>query len=243
MRVKNHLTQIYGEAPRLWIEICRAGDYSKAGKGVITPDDLHRVVRNYDPSYHEAPVTIGHPVDDKPAYAWIDGLMVDGRNLLARETQVDPKFNEARHAGKFKKRSAAFYCDDRGNITGLRHVAWLGAQPPEIKGLSEVAFDDHGSKFITVDFGEDKTVAGEKSVTEQVKEAMRGLFAEMFRYANARINREHGGGFDRRRARWEVWPRFSMPARLMERRTRPMTWIAWSANIKKGSLARRLPLD
>lgn len=180
MRVKNHLTQIYGEAPRLWIEICRAGDYSKAGKGVITPDDLRRVVRNYDPSYREAPVTIGPPADDKPAYAWIDGLMVDGSNLLAREKQVDPKFNEARQAGKFKKRSAAFYCDDRGNVTGLRHVAWLGAQPPEIKGLSDVAFDDRGSKFIAVDFGEDETVAGEKSVTEQVREAVRGLFAEMF---------------------------------------------------------------
>jgi hypothetical protein len=169
---KNHLSQAHSEAPRPWIEIFRAGDYSKAGKGVITPEDLSRVVRNYDPTYHEAPATIGHPADDKPAYAWIDQLMVDGNTLMARERQADPKFTEARAAGKFKKRSAAFYCDADGKVTGLRHVAWLGAQPPEVKGLQDVAFDDHGSKFITVDFGEDGTVAaGEKTFAEQFKEA------------------------------------------------------------------------
>ena len=30
----------HGEAPRGWFEIFRAGDYSKAGKGVITAADL-----------------------------------------------------------------------------------------------------------------------------------------------------------------------------------------------------------
>jgi hypothetical protein len=177
--MKNHLSQTHGEAPRPWIEIFRAGDYSKAGKGVITPEDLQRVVRSYDPTYHEAPVTIGHPVDNKPAYGWIDGLMVDGDKLLAREKQVDPKFNDARQAGKFKKRSAAFYTDENDKVTGLRHVAYLGAMPPEVKGLQDVAFDDHGSKFISVDFGEDETVA-EKSVAEQVKEAVKAFFAEHF---------------------------------------------------------------
>ena len=133
---KNHLSQTHGEAPRPWIEIFRAGDYSAAGKGKIGPADLHRVVRAYDPTYHEAPVTIGHPADNKPAYGWIDGLMVEGDMLLAREKQVDPKFNEARQEGKFKKRSAAFYCDADGNITGLRHVAYLGAMPPESEGFT-----------------------------------------------------------------------------------------------------------
>jgi hypothetical protein len=172
-------TQEHGEAPRPWMEIFRAGDYSKAGKGVITPEDLRRVVRNYDPTYHEAPETLGHRSDDQPAYGWIDGLMVDGDKLLARERQVDPKFDEARRAGKFKKRSAAFYTDDSGQVTGLRHLAWLGAGIPEVKGLDDVAFNDHGSKFITVDFGEDGAVA-EKTMPEQIKEAVATFFAELF---------------------------------------------------------------
>jgi HPt (histidine-containing phosphotransfer) domain-containing protein len=166
----------HGEAPRPWIEIFRAGDYSKAGKGVITAADLSRVVRNYDPTYHEAPETLGHRADDQPAYGWIDALTLDGDTLLAREKEVDPKFDEARRAGKFKKRSAAFYCDDAGQVTGLRHLAWLGAGIPEIKGLQDVAFNDHGSKFIEVDFGEDDTVAEPKTVAEQIK----AYFAEIF---------------------------------------------------------------
>jgi hypothetical protein len=177
--VKNHLSsQMHGETPRPWFEIFRAGDYTKAGKGVITPDDLKRVVRNYDPTYHEAPETLGHRSDDQPAYGWIDGLMLDGDKLMARERQVDPKFDEARTAGKFKKRSAAFYTDENGQVTGLRHLAWLGAGIPEVKGLQDVAFDDHGSKFITVDFGEEIAVA-DKTLTEQVKEAVSSFFAEL----------------------------------------------------------------
>jgi len=149
---KDHVFGEYGEAPRPWIEIFCAGDYTKAGKGSITPDDLRRVVRNYDPTYHEAPETLGHKADDQPAYGWIDALMLDGDKLLARERQVDPKFDEARRQGKFKKRSASFYHDDAGNITGLRNLAWLGAGIPEVKGLRDVVFDDRGQKFLSVDF-------------------------------------------------------------------------------------------
>ena len=167
----------HGEAPRPWFEIFRAGDYSKAGKGTITPDDLKRVASNYDPTYHEAPETLGHRSDDQPAYGWIDALMLDGDKLLARERQVDPKFDEARKAGKFKKRSAAFYTNEDGQVTGLRHLAWLGAGIPEVKGLEDVAFDDHGSKFITVDFGEDDAVAAE---TKTVADEIRDFFARTF---------------------------------------------------------------
>jgi hypothetical protein len=172
----------HGEAPRPWMEIFRAGDYIAAGKGVITAADLGRVVRNYDPTYHEAPETLGHRADDQPAYGWIDALTLDGDKLLARERQVDPKFEEARKAGKFKKRSAAFYQDAAGNITGLRHLAWLGAGIPEVKGLQDIAFDDHGQKFIEVDFGEENPVATatEKTMPEQVKESVKAFFAELF---------------------------------------------------------------
>jgi hypothetical protein len=171
-------SQEHGEAPRPWIEIFRAGDYSAAGKGVITAQDLGRVVRNYDPTYHEAPETLGHRSDDQPAYGWIDALTVDGDKLLAREREVDPKFQEARRAGKFKKRSAAFYCDENGQVTGLRHLAWLGAGIPEVKGLQDVAFNDRGAKFIKVDFGEDETVA-EKTISEQIREGIASFFSEL----------------------------------------------------------------
>jgi hypothetical protein len=150
-----------------WIEIFRAGDYTAQSKGKITREDLDRVVRNYDPSFHEAPVCIGHPENDKPAFGWVSKLAVDGDVLLAQEKQVEPSFDEARKAGRFKKRSASFYLGQDGKISGLRHVAWLGAQPPEVKGLGDVAFKDEGRNFVEFD-EEERMDVNEKTLSEAV---------------------------------------------------------------------------
>lgn len=160
-----------------WIEIFRAGDYTKMGKRKITVPELQRIADGYDPSYHEAPVVVGHPTMDGPAYAWISELRVDGDTLLAKEKQVDPAFAELRNSGRFKKRSAAFYQDADGNPIGLRHVGWLGAQPPVVKGLREASFGDSTHNFEEYEF-EEESMAGEneKSVPEQIK----AFFAEMF---------------------------------------------------------------
>lgn len=159
-----------------WIEIFRAGTYGEKGK--FSADDLDRVIGNYDPDAHEAPACIGHPVDNLPAYGWASRLMRQGDTLLAKFKEVDPAFEAAVKAGRFKKRSAAFYLDDAGRIQNLRHVAFLGAQPPEVKGLKNLNFEDNGRKFTEVDFGEEKTVATETEKT--IREQVAAFFAEMF---------------------------------------------------------------
>jgi hypothetical protein len=50
--------------------------------------------------------------------------------------------------GLFKKRSAAFYNDGT-----LRHVGFLGAMPPAVKGLADVAFAE--GETASFEFGED----------------------------------------------------------------------------------------
>ena len=62
-------------------------------------------------------------------------------------------------AGRFKKRSASFYTPDSPNnpkpgVYYLRHVGFLGAQPPAVKGLKEVAFaeDDGVVEFTDATF-------------------------------------------------------------------------------------------
>jgi hypothetical protein len=158
-----------------WVEIFRAGTYGE--KGTFSADDLDRIVRNYDPDAHEAPACIGHPKDDLPAYGWASRLMRDGDTLLAKFKEVEPNFEAAVKAGRYKKRSAAFYVGDDGNIQNLRHVAFLGAQPPEVKGLKNLNFEDKGRKFTAVDFGEEEVVADtEKSIGEQIT----AWFAEKF---------------------------------------------------------------
>ncbi len=172
----------HAEQSSPWVEIFRAGDYSAQGKGVITRSDLERVIRNYDPTYHEAPVCVGHPKDNLPAYGWIERLALDGDTLLAKEKQVDSQFHEARKQGRFKKRSAAFYQDATGKISGLRHVAYLGAQPPEVKGLQDVKFSDSGREFIEVSFGEEETLDNDQKTFSERLEAW---FREKFGAAPA----------------------------------------------------------
>lgn len=129
------------------IHIFRAGrQTTRAGAELeFAESDLAASVAAYKPSLHEAPICIGHPAHNLPAYGWIAGLSASGRDLFAEPRQVNPEFAEMVKAGAFKKVSAAFYGpDDKANPAPgtyyLRHVAFLGAQPPAIKGLAPVEF-------------------------------------------------------------------------------------------------------
>ena len=109
--------------------------------------DLAATAAAYDPAQHEAPIVIGHPAGDDPAFGWIAGLDVEGDRLLARPAQVASSFAEQVGAGAYKKVSAAFYPPDspRNPVPGvwyLRHVGFLGAMPPAVKGLRPVEFSD-----------------------------------------------------------------------------------------------------
>jgi len=161
-----------------WVEIFRAGDYGS--KGVYTADDLDRIVASYDPRFHEAPAVIGHPKHDMPAYGWTDRLMRQGDMLLAKFREVDPAFEEAVKSGRFKKRSAAFYLGEDGKISGLRHVGFLGAQPPEVKGLKNLNFDDAGREFTELEFGQEEPMAEQQVDKKTLIDAISEFFTERF---------------------------------------------------------------
>ncbi len=71
-----------------WIEVFRAGDYGERGNW--TPGDLDRLAATYDARLHAAPVVLGHPSDDAPAYGWIKRLRRAGQSLWAQLEKVDP---------------------------------------------------------------------------------------------------------------------------------------------------------
>lgn len=130
------------------LEIFRAGMHvSNAGARIdFTVSDIHAIAESYAPTKHEAPLVVGHPENDKPAYGWVKKLEAtpDGR-LLMWSQQVNGEFAALVRAGQFKKRSASFYApQDPSNPTPgywyLRHVGWLGAMPPAIKGLRDAQF-------------------------------------------------------------------------------------------------------
>lgn len=111
----------------------------------FTESDLAACAQAYDPALHEAPLVIGHPKHDGPAYGWVKSLATGKHGLEAEPQQVDAQFAELVAKGSFKKISASFYTPDAPNnpvpgVYYLRHVGFLGAQPPAVKGLREVAF-------------------------------------------------------------------------------------------------------
>ncbi|HGA5503381.1 TPA: peptidase [Salmonella enterica subsp. enterica serovar Potsdam] len=135
------------------IHIFRAGTHTDMhGRRINFSDaDLSDIAQNYDPALHEAPVVVGHPKTDAPSYAWVNSIRKDRDGLRAEPRDVDPQFAELVKNRRYSKVSASFYCPDSpGNPTPgkyyLRHVGFLGAQPPAIKGLKPVSFaeDEEG---------------------------------------------------------------------------------------------------
>lgn len=143
------------------IAIFRTGQHADSHGNVLdaTPDYLRAIAESYQPALHEAPAVIGHPADNAPAYGWVQSLNYNDADgvLYANFSQVDEGFAGLLKAGRFKKRSASFYPPGHpSNPTPdrpyLRHVGFLGAQPPAVKGLAD--FADAGDPPPTYDFNE-----------------------------------------------------------------------------------------
>lgn len=111
----------------------------------FTPEDCIDLANSYDPSVSEAPFVIGHPSLTAPAYGWAERLEYRDGIVYAAPRQVNPAFAEAFNAGSYKKRSLSIYQPDSpGNPKPghfyARHVGFLGAVPPGVKGLPDAQF-------------------------------------------------------------------------------------------------------
>lgn len=129
------------------IEIFRAGRHvDDAGNAHdFSEADVAAIAARYNPALREAPLTVGHPASNLPAYGWVKGLAAPAGVLTMNSHQVEPQFAEMVQAGRFKKRSASFYPPTHPSNPApgqwyLRHVAFLGAQPPAVPGLKDIQF-------------------------------------------------------------------------------------------------------
>jgi len=120
------------------IEVFKAGTHT-AMNGVTktySVADLEAIVAAYNgQTERKAPLVLGHPELDSPAYGWVESLAVQGEKMIAYISQVQDKVREAVKAGMFKTVSIALFAD---NI--LRHIGLLGAAPPAVAGLAPVQF-------------------------------------------------------------------------------------------------------
>lgn len=139
------------------IHVLRPGTFRVQGADhTFTAADLAATAAAYDPSRHEAPIVVGHPDDTAPAYGWVGGLSAEPDGLYATPRQVDASFAELVAAGRFKKVSASFYGPGHPNHPGgeawyLRHIGFLGAAPPVVKGLRPVELGEAGEAVVTVE--------------------------------------------------------------------------------------------
>jgi hypothetical protein len=151
---------------------------------------LEAVVANFEKTknLHQPPAVIGHPKSNAPAYGYIAALRVNNGRLERQFTDVNPQFEEIVKSGSYKKRSDAFYLDPKtapgGLVPALRHVGFLGAQPPAIKGIADIQFSEEGKTVdvevdtaINFSEGDNMNEADvKKTVTESIKEFFKTHF-------------------------------------------------------------------
>lgn len=135
------------------IEIFKPGTHTTMSGQTMTfgEADVRAIAEGYNPAIYEAPVVIGHPKTDAPAWGWVQSMNFADGTLKAVLHKVAPEFADMVKAGKFRNRSAALYQPTAaGNPTpgkpALKHLGFLGATAPAVKGLKPLDFaDDAGA--------------------------------------------------------------------------------------------------
>ncbi len=124
------------------LHLLRAGAFTDMNGATVSfsDGDLAAIADSYDPNTHEAPIVVGHPKTNSPAYGWVASLSTDGAGLHTETHQVNLEFAEQVRAGAYKKISAALYTPKHANNPTssafyLKHVGFLGATSPMVKGL------------------------------------------------------------------------------------------------------------
>ena len=160
------------------LAIFRSGTHTDMrGRTLTFSDaDLAAMAAGYDPNVSEAPLVIGHPEINTPAYGWVKKLVAEGSVLYAETDQVDPEFVKLVNDGRYKKLSASIFppgssANPKPDTHYLRHVGFLGAQAPAVKGLPSAAFAE--GEAVTFDFSSVNTQHGPMAVVGQLFRRLR----------------------------------------------------------------------
>lgn len=156
----------------LQIEVFRAGTWtdSAGNTRTWTEEDLDKIVQKYNSQKeHEAPVVIGHPKDNAPAYGWVEQLERRGKSIWAKIRPTVQEFVDWVRQGLYKKVSISLYPD-----LLLRHIGFLGATPPAVKGLTPPQFSDSQYTEYELNFRDWTADDREKLAKGQLKGAFAG---------------------------------------------------------------------
>jgi regulator of replication initiation timing len=141
-----------------WIEVFKTGKHTSSN-GVTkewTDKDLQKIAETYNAqTERKAPLVIGHPAHDDPAFGWVDELKVAKDKLFAFVSDINQSVKDAVNRKEYQNVSIALWANGL-----LRHIGLLGAAAPAVPGLTPVAFaddqqfDEFASPFLMFQEGE-----------------------------------------------------------------------------------------
>ncbi|SCX30537.1 hypothetical protein DSM25558_4983 [Agrobacterium sp. DSM 25558] len=146
------------------IEVFRSGTFIPMNGQQLSfsAADLKAMADAYDYDTAPAPVVVGHPKTDAPAFGWAQSFEYDATadRLYANVGEITPAFADAVKNGTYKKVSLSFHRPDHAAnpVPGAwypKHVGFLGGAAPAVTGLRNVQFStDDDTVEISADFGE-----------------------------------------------------------------------------------------
>lgn len=122
-----------------WIAAFKVGTWTSAEGRTIdyTEEDIDAIVdlyNNQDESdKRTAPVVVGHPETDSPAYGWIEAAKREGDVLWLKLVDMKDEFMQWVEDGHYRERSISLYANNL-----IKHLGFLGGVPPAVPGLPPV---------------------------------------------------------------------------------------------------------
>lgn len=145
------------------IEVFRPGTFTPMTGAAIhfSAADLADIAAVYDPAAAPAPVVVGHPATDAPAFAWAASFAfdTDAQRLTADIGDINPAFAAAVEAGSYKRVSLSLFgpeapANPKPGHWYPRHIGFLGGAAPAVPGLKPVSFaTDSADGTVTFEFG------------------------------------------------------------------------------------------
>lgn len=143
----------------------RVFDFFRVGRHVamngmsleFAESDLDQICRNYR-FQNPAPLVIGHPELDSPAFGSVEEIFHKNGSLYAVAVCGRTLLSLVK-SGRFKNRSAKFAKAPSLPGLSLRHIGFLGAAAPAVRGLSPLSFSSNGGESEVLCFS-DNTWAG-----------------------------------------------------------------------------------
>ncbi|TXH98140.1 MAG: peptidase [Rheinheimera sp.] len=144
--------------PKL-LEIFRTGQQTDVTGRTwnFTEADMQAAVAAYDPTLFAAPLVVGHPTLNDPAYGWVNKLDIKDGLITAEPKDVEAQFAALVNEGRFPKMSASWFppghsANPKPEGWYLRHVGFLGAAAPALPGLKPASFAADDKDVVTFDF-------------------------------------------------------------------------------------------